>query len=553
MWKRLQEKLRDVQPVPAVGLVGFVRDASACCPCHEHPNQFLHLAQIKGRLVVTCNAPTDEAHNIDDIMQVWGVAPQEYTKIHDEEDGNAPSSASLDLGDSAPLWPDAEKPMKSIVEELKKKLIEQEESEALGIVPDEDVPNDTVEWAMSLDVTRQGAIRSTLKNMLAVVENAWAFRGRIKHNDFTQRVEVAAKMPWDKKGAKYPRQWTDLDDNELRCWVETVVGYSPAKDMVVDAVMTVASRNSYNPLQDYLKRCAKLWDGKKRISSWLHTYLGAQHDAPTSAMGRAWLISAVARAMCPGEKVDTILILEGGQGIGKSTALRNLCPRDNWFVEDLADLDSGRVEEQILGKWLCEVAEMDKLSRADDTRVKAFLSQRQATIRLPYARRSIDALRTCVFAATINPAANNKYLKDETGGRRYWMVRCGIAFTPSWDLITSITEDRDQLWGEAVAAWEGGEKWVLPESVAKEVKDMQSDRTVEDEWHGAIETFINEKTFVTLDDIYTNVLQMSLRDRDHRSMTRIVRVLTKLGWQDGRKSVDGERKRGFVPQKREKA
>ena len=221
--------------------------------------------------------------------------------------------------------------------------------------------------------------------------------------------------------------------------------------------MLLPERCAMHPVRDYLT--ALVWDGISRLDSWLITYLDAEDTPLIRAIGSRWMISAVARIMQPGAKVDHMLILEGPQGGKKSSALKTLAGAE-WFTDELAEIGSKDAAQQMRGIWIIEIAELDAISRAEVSRIKAFLTRTTDRYRPPYERYVVEVPRQCVFAGSVNPET---YLRDETGNRRFWPVRCG-----SID-IDALRHDRDQLWAEAVARYRQGAIWWLdePELIAE--------------------------------------------------------------------------------------
>ena len=223
------------------------------------------------------------------------------------------------------------------------------------------------------------------------------------------------------------------------------------------------------------------WDGTARLDSWLTDYLGVEpatgYDAEksqahryTSEVGLRWLISAVARVYQPGCKADHCLILEGPQGVGKSTAAATLALEDAWFADEIADLGTKDSAQDLRGKWIIELGELSALKRGEIERVKAFMSRKVDHYRPSYGRRSQDFPRQCVFIGITNADA---YLGDETGGRRFWPVKVGKID------LEKLKADREQLWAEAVAAYRAGEKWWLDkatEALARERAGRAPDR-----------------------------------------------------------------------------
>ncbi|MBN8888823.1 MAG: P-loop ATPase, partial [Rhodospirillales bacterium] len=200
--------------------------------------------------------------------------------------------------------------------------------------------------------------------------------------------------------------------------------------------------------------------------------------------------SAVARIMRPGVKADHMLILEGPQGIRKSTALKVLAS-DAWFTDELAELGSKDAAQQMRGVWIIEMAELDAIGRAEVSRIKAFLTRTTDRYRPPYERYLVTVPRQCVFAGSVNP---DTYLRDETGNRRFWPVRCGEID------LDSLRRDRDQLWAEAVVRFNAGATWWLEDrDLVGHAAAAQEARVQTDAWDSLIERWlVSEKRRVNV-------------------------------------------------------
>jgi predicted P-loop ATPase len=255
------------------------------------------------------------------------------------------------------------------------------------------------------------------------------------------------------------------------------------------AVQTVAKESCFHPVRKSLDSLK--WDGTKRIDGWLSLYLGVAPSPYVNAVGARWLISAVARIYEPVVKADCALILEGEQGLMKSTALKALA--EPWFTDEIADLGSKDAAMQTRGVWLIEIAELDSMSRAEVSRIKSFISRSTDRFRPPYGKRLIESPRQCVFAGSVN---HSTYLRDETGGRRFWPVTCTRI------LISELRRDRDQLWAEAVARFKQGEKWWLdtPE-LTFAAEQEQADRYEGDAWDEPIARCVEERDSVSVGEV----------------------------------------------------
>jgi putative DNA primase/helicase len=346
-------------------------------------------------------------------------------------------------------------------------------------------------WANRLRLDLSGTPERNEANVIMALNSDPAFAGRIAFDEFRQEVAVLGALPWDETenetGATYPRPWDDADDIRAAEWLQHhEVNVAPL--VVGRSVGAVARDIRIHPVRAYL--AALTWDGTPRLERWTSTYLGAAPTELTHAMGGLWLISAVARIFRPGVKADHMLILEGEQGARKSTALKILASEE-WFTDELPDLGSKDAAIHMQGIWIVEIAELDAIGRAEVSRIKAFLTRTTDRFRPPYGRHTVEIKRQCVFAGTVNP---DTYLRDETGNRRFWPIRCG-------DIdVAGLARDRDQLWAEAVARFKSGAIWWLEDkNLLKAAREEQDKRYQSDAWDGLIEHWLTNEVRVVGD------------------------------------------------------
>lgn len=383
-------------------------------------------------------------------------------------------------------------------------------------------------WSSRLRRNDKGKVMPDEANVDIALRHAPAVAGLVRYNAFSNKIEVTRAAPW--RDIAPGGQWSDRDDTALMQWLQRegiLIRSAPAISRCVEAV---AHDAAFHPVRDYL--CGVEWDGTPRLSTWLARYMGAQGEEQyLAAVGRRWMISAVARVMKPGCQADHTLVLEGLQGAGKSRAARILAVKPEWFADRLPDIHTADAAIQLAGCWVVELAELAAVRRAENEAVKGYLSRTYDNYRPPYGRYRISVPRQCVFIGSTNESA---YLTDRTGNRRYWPVSCG-------DIdIEYLERDRDQLWAEAYAAFGNGEPWYLDSEEQQLAVAEQDERMVVSELEQEVAAYLERIELsgtreVEIKQILVYALNLEPDKADYaeragRIGNQVIGVLRAQGW-----------------------
>lgn len=383
------------------------------------------------------------------------------------------------------------------------------------------------DWKRRLkwEETRSGGyrVRKHVTNAIATLRYCPEWAGRVRFDVHSQTVTVNVP-PWHEPDAPADnsgeRPWTDQDSVRLSSWLQRALDLDLGVSDCDRAVQVAAEASPYHPVRDYFDSLT--WDGVARIAKAPITYLGAAPSKYVELVFRWWMTAAVARTYQPGCKADNVLILEGVQGLKKSSALRALVG-SQWFSDTPIDLQSKDAFVALNGKLVVELAELESLRRTDAARQKSFFSSPSDTYRQPYGKRAVTIPRGCVFAGTVNPAV---YLQDPTGNRRFWPIAC-----TSID-VEAIARDRDQLWAEAVWFYREGAKWwpSTPEEQAL-CEAAQEPRGETDEWEAIIAPWANrQQAPIRVQDILVTVLDIPRGQWSRGEQMRIATILQRLGY-----------------------
>jgi predicted P-loop ATPase len=324
----------------------------------------------------------------------------------------------------------------------------------------------------------------TVENVLLILENDPQLHDVVVFDEFSNRLYVAGALPWDRSGKR--RDWKDADDAGLRCYMEKVYSIT-GKERITDGFLLYCEMHKVNLVQQFLSGLPA-WDGVPRLDRLFIDYLVAADTKYSKAVARKSLCAAVARAMQPGVKYDTMPILAGPQGIGKSTLLR-LLGRE-WFNDSLSTFEGKEACEMIQGSWLVELQELNGLNKSEENAVKQFLSKSDDIYREPYGRRTGRYPRRCVFFGTTN---DDEFLRDKTGARRFLPIDC-MAQRPVKSVFSDLPGEVPQIWAEALLAWRMGEALYLESAeLATMAREAQEQHAVHSAQEGIIRDFLERE------------------------------------------------------------
>jgi len=393
---------------------------------------------------------------------------------------------------------------------------------------------DELGWLAKCQTTDRGAPIPNVHNALVGLREDPKLNTILSYDQMRRAILLVKPSP-DATGQTdqddLPRPVKDTDITNIQEYLQQAGMTRLSKDTTHQAVEKRAEENAFHPVKDYLIDLK--WDGQARLRGWLNAYLGVPHSEYTAQIGQMFLVAMVARIFEPGCKADYMLILEGPQGIGKSTACSILA--GNWFSDALPDLKLGGkdISQHLNGKWLIEVAEMSALDKTEASALKAFVTRNIEQYRPSYGRKDVWEARQCVFIGTTNKGC---YLRDETGGRRFWPVLCGVVD------LEALARDRDQLFAEAVALYRSKTPWWPTAAFeAEHIKPHQDSRYEEDAWSQAVISWLPNVSKSTVLEIAREALHIETARLGTAEQRRIIAILERLQWVRGPRGNRGER------------
>lgn len=405
-------------------------------------------------------------------------------------------------------------------------------------------------WIDKCQTNDQGEPIANVASALIGLRTDPVLRDAFAYDQMERAAYVVARLPGDEPGPDHTlRPVGDVDVTMTQEYLQLAGLPRLGKDTTHQAVDARAAQCSFHPVKDYLTGLR--WDGKRRVDTWLSYYLGAAHNDYTAGIGKMFLVAMVARVLRPGCKADYMLVLEGDQGIYKSTACAILA--GPWFSDGLPDLrgDAVRVSQHIRGKWLIEIAEMSAMGKVETADLKAFITRKEERFTPKYGRKEVIEARQCVFIGTTNKRV---YLRDETGGRRFWPVWCAKVDT------AALTHDRDQLFAEAANLfWQGEQWWPDGEFERQHIAPEQEARYEADAWEDNVARYLaglppgmpkegykdntnpEPPKQVTVVQVAREALMLDAPKLGTADQRRIAAAMERLGWSRGARGAHGER------------
>jgi len=386
----------------------------------------------------------------------------------------------------------------------------------------------------TLQKTDKGAPLNTISNIMLILAHDPALTRMLGHNEFTSQSLLMRPAPPLEDGqaglpGPYPRPWGSEDVALTQAYIQRLWIPKATRQSVEDGMMAEAAHRRFHPIRDWLG--ALQWDGTARLDTWLCKAFGCADDDYHRAIGAKFLIASVRRIRQPGVKFDHMPVLEGDQGIGKSTVCKTLFGAANFsdaIPEELASRDAALA---LLGVWALEFAEIQHLIRNEVEVIKAFLSRSTDRYRPPYGKAYVERPRQGVLIGTTN---TSDYLRDTSGNRRIWPVRCVFA-DAEW-----VERNRDQLWAEAAAREASGEAiWLHEQEARTQATQEQSDRMSEDVWADLVRDHLSGRTEARIPDILTTTIGIPRERQGKREEMRVANILNSMGWRRHVERVPG--------------
>ncbi|MEM1256627.1 MAG: VapE domain-containing protein [Cyanobacteria bacterium P01_H01_bin.21] len=363
---------------------------------------------------------------------------------------------------------------------------------------------------------------NAFKRAYHFIDQLWA--ERLRFNDFTKEVELEGNA-------------IELSDLKVELAITENLDLSLEKLELI--LGHIAKRNRYHPVKRYLMQCFAQYSDTDILDTLAQQYFGCEQPIYNAFLKRT-LIAAVARVFEPGCKVDTVLILQGKQGFHKSSFFKSLVGAE-YFDDSLGAISDKDEKLKLHKTWVVEWAELESVfKRKDIATTKAFLSSSIDVVRPPYNRQSVRMERQSIIVGTTN---QDEFLSDVTGNRRFWVIPVQRSIG-----LEQLKQDRDLIWGAAVALYKANEQWWLTPEEEQQAEILASDFLTSDPWQSKIAAYLSEHqlNIVTTNEILNNCLEIELAHQTRRAQMRVADCLKEIGWEKTRKTYQGKQQRVWI-------
>lgn len=492
------------------------------------------------KIMLACYHGSDADEQVKDAFKEWSSQdPDAYDENTDDQIDSQWESAATDIESILTyktLRHEVTKHHGAVVIDGENPF-EEDEFSQFDDIDDDDIK--AVPASVRLDSNSRGKVESSTANLrkmltaAALQQRPNQLRGIFKFNEMTQRVEFKKTPPWAWDGHDMVNKvFDDSQATNLQVYLSGMYKTNFFLSDILRAVTNAAVEEEvYHPVRKYLNGLE--WDRRKRIHRWIPNIVGAKDTPYHREVGRRFLISAVSRAMNPGNQVDTMPVFEGNQGIYKSSMVQIL--GGDWYrAPSLRDLSSKESIVSCLGAWFIELEEMGALKHTQIEFIKKFITTRRDAVRLAYDKFVTDIPRSFVLVGTMNPTGDNQYIHDVTGARRFWPIEC-----PANIKLDKLREERDQLFAEAMKEYRQQKPWWFTDKEDRVlmVKEVQRQRQAEDPWYETIYDYLyygagRNAPSIMPSEIWTDALQGFKSLTNNKESNRIKRIVVNmLGWE----------------------
>ena len=401
------------------------------------------------------------------------------------------------------------------------------------------------------DFDARGKLKKTLHNSIQILgtdepklDDKPILRGRIRYNLFSNQIEWVNESPWRKFG----NIWSDEDAIHAKAYLSTVRGFEVPTTLIHEAALVIANQFPYHPIRDYLK--GLVWDGVPRLETVLIDMCGAEDNKYVRFVTRKTFVAAVHRVFRPGCKYDHVLVLEGDQGIGKSSFFS--CLFDPWFTDSPIDPNNKDSIAMMQGNWCVEMAEMSAVSKYKASHLREFITRRVDRCRPAYGKTMKDFPRQNILVGTVNPESHG-YLVDPTGNRRYFPVEVKYV---NQDGVKNI---KDQLWAEAYYNYFEKNEIIHVDTAQMQtlVKEEVEKREQQDPWHPLVYSWLQQNAVSYVEkrtqnivlqpiDVYVQAIGGSALLFSQKELIRVATTLVSLGFVKKRSTNTGAKVTNYV-------